>query len=376
MGNLTLTHFNTKALKNFFQQTKNPFFVTCINKLILQMYLKTYFLKLTFIMLFLKVFFACNDHAAKQQDVADTSTLVNTTAKELSKQIEKDASNPELYYQRSVIYFNESYLDRSLADIDQAINYNRQNPLYYYFKGKVLYSMNQTLKASDAYEQAIKLKPDYTEAKLKAAELYYVVKEHAKSLLYLNSIIAVEQSNAVALYFKGMNLKELKDTTSAIDAFQSAFENDRNFFDAAMQLGLLHSNKNAKLALEYYSAAIRSNPKTDEAWFARGVLYQTNKKFNEALADYRKVIAINPSNDNAYYNVGYINYETKHFDEALRNWNICIQMNNNHVKAYYMRGLVYELQHNKEDAKLNYDYALQLDPHFELAKEGLNRIGK
>ncbi len=338
------------------------------------MYFKTFFLKLTFVILTASLVVSCNRKNGSTNIVSDTISTAST--KELSKQIERDASNPELYYQRSVVYFNEKSLNRSLTDIDQAIALNQTNPLYYYFKGKVLFAMNQTLKASDAFEMAIKLKPDYTEARLKAAELYYIVKSHQKSLAHLNAVIGIEPENANAFFLKGMNLKEMKDTAKALDAFQTAYEDDKNFYDAAIQLGLLYTAKKSKLALDYFNAAIRMNPKSDEAYFARAVYYQNNKQFTEALADYRKVISINPSNDIAYYNVGYINFDTKHFEEALRNWNICIQMNKNNVKAYYMRGLVHEINKEKTEARSNYQYALQIDPAYELAKEGLKRLDK
>ncbi len=318
---------------------------------------------------------SCKHKSGNSQTNAD-SVLVNTSTKELSLQIEKDASNPELYYQRSVVYFNEKKFGKALQDIDQSIVYNRQNPLYYYFRGNVLYASNQTLKAAEAYEFAIKLKPDYAEAKLKISELYFIVKEHQKSLYYLNSVIAKDPSNANAHFFKGMNLKEMKDTMKAIQEFQSAYEYDKNFYDAAMQLGLIYSSKNNKIAEEYFASAIRMQPRNEEAYFARGVYYQNIKKYTEALMDYRKVIAFNPSRFDAYYNVGYINFDTKHFDEAIRNWDFCIQMNNNYSQAYYMRGLAEEIKGNIEKAKLNYEYVLQLDPNFELAIEALKRIKK
>ena len=39
-----------------------------------------------------------------------------------------------------------------------------------------------------------------------------------------------------------------------------------------------------------------------------------------------------------------------------------------------MRGLAEEISGNNDKAKLNYDYVLQLDPNFDLAKEGLKRM--
>ncbi len=332
------------------------------------------FNQLLFILLFILIA-SCKHKSDGNQQNSD-SLSVNISTDELNLQIEKDLSNPELYYQRSVIYFNENNFEKALQDIDQAIVYNKTNALYFYYRGNILFALNQTLKAAEAYELSIKLKPDYSEAKQKVAELYFIVKEHQKSLNYLNAIISIDQTNANAHFLKGMNLKELRDTLKAIQEFQSAYENDKNFYDAAIQLGLIFSSRNNKIAIEYLSSAIRMQPRNEEAYFARGVYYQNNKYYTEALMDYRKVIAINPSRFDAYYNVGYINFETKHFDEAIRNLDFCIQMNNNYSQAYYMRGLSEEIKGNKEKAKLNYEYVLQLDSSFYLAKEALKRTLK
>jgi tetratricopeptide (TPR) repeat protein len=332
-------------------------------------------LKQIFLIIVFVLSLSCKHQRGNSQSNTD-SVITNSSINELTIQIEKDASNSELYYQRSVTYFNELKYEKSLQDIDQAIVYSKQNPLYYYFRGNILSAMNQTLKAAEAYEYAIKLKPDYREAELKIAELYFIVKEHQKSLYYLNIVIAKEPANANAHFFKGMNFKEGKDTMKAIQEFQSAYEYDKNFYDAAMQLGLIFSAKNNKIAEEYFSSAIRMQPRNEEAYFARAVYFQNNDKYTDALMDYRKVIAVNPSRFDAYYNVGYINFETKHFDEAIRNFDFCIQMNNNYPQAYYMRGLTEEINGNKAKAKLNYDFVLQLDPTFELAIEALKRIKK
>jgi hypothetical protein len=49
-------------------------------------------------------------------------------------------------------------------------------------------------------------------------------------------------------------------------------------------------------------------------------------------------------------------------------------MNTENMEAYYMRGLVHEYKRNKTDALLNYEYALKLNPNYELAKEGIERL--
>lgn len=342
------------------------------------MYLKTSFIKLIYINLMCLVVFACGNRQGNQTAPSskDSVAVESEGVKKLSEEIEQDAGNAELYYRRAVLYYEQKYLDRALGDIDYAVRLDGTNPLYQFYKGRILYAMNRTQEAAKAYESAVALKPDYQEANMKLAELYYVVKEHQKSMNYLNVILAVEPANADAQFYKGMNQKEMKDTARAIASFQKALENDKNYYDAAMQLGLLFAAKKDAVSAEYFSTAIRLNPRSTEAYFGRAYYYQITGQYQKALYDYRKVIEFDPSNDKAYYNVGYINFEVKQYDEALRSWNICIQMNNQNIEAYYMRGLLHEVRKNYKDALLNYQYALELDPQYTLAKEGEARMSK
>ncbi len=339
-----------------------------------QMYFKSILQKLIFITVLLVA--ACgqnNTKNASKTNPAD-STAALQSVRAISNQIEADPDNAELYYQRAIIYFNEKYMDRALTDIEDAVSKDGQNPLYQFYKGKILYAMNRTLDASKAYESALALKPDYTEAQLKLAELYYVVKEHTKSINLVNTILANNPTHADAMILKADNQRDLKDTAKAIASYQKTLELDPTYYDAAIQLGLLNTARKNKSAPDYFTAAIRINPKSTEAYFGRAYYYQQTKQYQKALFDYRKVIDIDPSNDKAYYNVGMINFDAEKYDEALRSFNICVQMNNNYTEAYYMRGLVHEMRRNKQDAKLNYEYALQLNPEYAPAKEGMDRI--
>jgi tetratricopeptide (TPR) repeat protein len=341
------------------------------------MYLKTPVIKLIYITLAVSAVFACGSSSTDKPSTAQDSTITESEGvKTLSEEIEKDAGNAELYYRRSVLYYEQKLLERALGDIEYAVKIDGENPLYQFYKGKVLYAMNRTQDAAKAYKSAVALKPDYQEANMKLAELYYVVKEHQKSMNHLNVIIAADPANADAQFYKGMNQKEMKDTARAIASFQKALENDKSYYDAAMQLGLLFAAKKDPVAAEYFSTAIRLNPRSTEAYFGRAYYYQLAKQYQKALFDYRKVIEYDPSNDKAYYNVGYINFEAKQYDEALRSWNICIQMNNQNVEAYYMRGLLHEVRKNYKDALLNYQYVLELDPKYTLAEEGKERMSK
>ncbi|OYU96472.1 MAG: hypothetical protein CFE21_08770 [Bacteroidetes bacterium B1(2017)] len=314
-----------------------------------------------------------NKKASSLPDPNDS--LANTAAvKEISAQLEANSEDPELYYKRAQIYSNTKYLNRAEDDYLAAIALDSLNPLYHFSLARTLYAMNQTQRSAAQYEKAIALKPDYTEASLKLADLYFVVKEHSKSIALLNKVLLTDKGNAGVYHMLGMNYKELGDTGRAIYHFQTAIETDPTDFESNLYIANLYGARKNAIALDYYTAALKLRPKSADAWFAKAVFEQSVKNYRSALIDYRRVIDIDPGHFLSYYNVGYLNYELGMFDEAMRNWNICSRMNPSYARCFYMKGLLFEEQKNKADAKLNYKVALDLDPENALYQAGIKRV--
>jgi tetratricopeptide (TPR) repeat protein len=339
-----------------------------------QMYLKNLLKKLTFIILLTDIC-ACNQNAKKPiAPLMPDSLSVNQAIKEISKQIEAKPDIAELYYQRAQIYYNEKYLGFADADLNYALYLDSTNALYWFMLARVNYAMNQTKNAAKYYENAIKYKPDYNEAKLKLADLYFLVKEYQKSIALLHEVRKTDNQNAYVYHMLGMNYRELGDTLRAINYFQTAIENDPTDYESTLYIANLYAAQLKNIALEYYKAAIKIKPYNTDAFFSRAVFYQKIKQYKAALLDYKIVIDRDPQNFLCYYNVGYINFETDKLDEALRNFNIATRMNPDFTEAYYMKGLIYEMQKKRSDAILNYEYALKISPDYTLAKEGLKRL--
>ena len=318
---------------------------------------------------------SCGQNASKTKVPNAADSLANIEAvKELSKSIDENPEDAELLYRRAQVYVNEKYLNRAEDDYLAAISLDSINPLFHFSLGRTYYAMNQTQRAAKSYERAILLKPDYQEAILKLADLYFIVKEHPKSIALLNKGMKIDQGNATIYHMLGMNYKEMGDTARAIYHFQTAIENNPSDYESNLYIANLYAARKNQLAFDYFKAAIKLQPKNPDAWFSRAVFEQTIKMYKNALVDYRRVIYLNPENYLSYYNVGYINYENGLMDEALRNWNTCTQMNPAYANAYYMKGLLYEERKNKADARLNYKVALEIEPDNTVFKSGFERV--
>ncbi len=324
--------------------------------------------------LFLLLFAACNQGSSNKNNVPKDSIAQIEAVKTISKELESDANNAELYYNRAQIYFNQGYLTRAESDLTSAIQIDSLNPIYTFLLGRVYYAKNETKNAEKLYTTTLALKPDFNDVKLKLADLYYLVKEHKKSIGLLQELILSEPDNATLYHNLGMNFRELGDTSRAIYHFQTAVEHDAKDIESMLYIANLYAAQNNKIAIEYYNSVIKISPKNTDAFFGRAVFYQKLRIYQKALLDYRRVIDINPSFYKAYFNVGYLNFEIKNYKDAMRNWDIAIGMNDQYAAAYYMKGLVFEIQGNPKEAILNYKKALEADAQYTLAKEALQAL--
>lgn len=302
------------------------------------------------------------------------SIAIKAGVQELSNEILNNPSNAELYYERGIKYYNAKIMDRAVLDFTDACTLDSLNPLYFFMTARTNYALNKTILAAKHYEKAIALKPDFVDAQIKLADLYYITKEHQKSINLANSILANDKNNGYAYHLRAINLKDLGDTARAISNFQKAIELDNNDYDSHMILATLLLAQGDRAALEYINAALRIRPSAPDAFFARATFWQQRKEYKMALIDYKKVIKYNPDYFQCYYNVGYINFETNFLKEAIANFDICVRMANDYLPAYYMRGLCYEGLDDYENARLNYEFVLKYNPDYELAQLGIKRI--
>ncbi len=260
------------------------------------MYCKNLVLKFINVLIASFLLISCGGNSNTQlAENPKDSSEANSEIIAISKQIEENPDNAELLYKRSNAYQYLAYLNKAEADINQAIILDSINPLYRFYQGKLLYAMNQTIKASQSYQKAIDLKPDFTEAKMKLAELYFLVKKHKESINLVNSVIASDNSNAVAFQLKALNYKDMADTAAAVRYFQAAIERDPNDYDSHLFIARIFDAMHNKLAIEYFNAALRIKPNGLDALFGRAVLYQRNKLYKAALKDYRKIITADPT---------------------------------------------------------------------------------
>lgn len=327
------------------------------------------------------LFTQCKSGGEKKDDPGNAKTdsinaKINLPAlKQLNAEILKDPDNAELYNKRARLYIGIKQFDLAAGDVRRALSIDSSKVEYYLTKVDLAYANNKTRDARDVLESTIKKFPDNVEALLKAAELYYIVKQYQPALDYINKALKVDENMARAYHLKGTIYAENGDTARAISSFVTATEQDNKYFEAFYDIGILYAASKNPLAFDYYDNALRIRTNDPKVLYAKAKLFQNLKKTDEAILVYETLIQVDKTDAQVCYNLGAIYLlEKRDKAKALTLFSKAIENDPSYTAAYYSRGYTYALMNDKENAKADYNMCLQLVPNYEGAIQGLNEL--
>lgn len=295
----------------------------------------------------------------------------------LNLSISKDSLNAGLYAQRGAYYLKHKQTAKSYNDYKKAVSLDSLNEAILYDFGSVAFLVNRSRESRDAFLRCTEINPKNPDPFLRLAELHFYVKEYVKALQFLDKAQLVKEKFPRAYFLRGMIYKEGGDTARAFEAFRKAVESDQEFYDAYMQLGLLHSARREPIALQYFDNALNLDAKSTEALYGKAWFFQQMDSVRQAEKWYNAILLIDSVNLNTLFNMGYLAY---HFHKDYRTATVyfakCLQYRPNDADAWYMRGLAFEQLGEYRKSNRDYLEAIRIDPGYKEAFDGIKRIEK
>ncbi len=117
-------------------------------------------------------------------------------------------------------------------------------------------------------------------------------------------------------------------------------------------------------ALGKYSDAIKADPKSALAYYARGVLLATRQRaYVRAISDFDKVLVLEPANYSALVRRGEAYSELGDFGHAFADLNRAIELDPTNPTAYFVRGLANDRRKQTAKALEDFGAVLRPNPH-------------
>ncbi len=303
-----------------------------------------------------------NDHIKTVTIVNNEDSSFNVELDRVSSLISRFPNNPDYYHERATVRLKFNKLEGSLQDLKAALILDTNNAQLYLTLAEIYVKMNLGKSAIESVDRALSVNPKYAPALIKKGEFLYYRKEYDRAFKAINDGLKIDVTNPKAYFWKGMIYKDQGNKAKAISSFQTAIEQDPDYVDAYLQLGLLFSGTDEKLAYNYLKNVLRIQPKNDKALYAMAYSSQTRGLLDSAKADYKRILVYLPNDNSVNYNLAYINMLQDSFGVAVSYLSKVIQVDSMNADAWFYRGLCYQKLGKTSSAETDINEAKSIKP--------------
>ncbi|MBP5737751.1 MAG: tetratricopeptide repeat protein, partial [Abditibacteriota bacterium] len=184
-----------------------------------------------------------------------------------------------------------------------------------------------------SFNEALAIDPKDPEALEYAGSCEYLMGSKQAAIKHLSAAGTINAKVRLAEVYASMGR-----TDEAEKLWSEAAESNPEILSPHIALGNMKVTSDPAKAIEHYDNALKADPKSDLAYFGKGLAYSNLNKHDEAIAAYKKAVELNPKNAAAYNNLG---------AETERKGNTA------QAKTYYKAAL--DADPDNEDAKANYN---------------------
>lgn len=294
--------------------------------------------------------------------------------KQITEQINSNPQDAGLYYTRGVMLHKMQYDSLALKDYKTASSLDTGKAEYYSAIGELLFENKDITGSVEWLRKALARNPDDKKARLKIAKMFLYIRDFQNGFKEVNNVLMKDVHNPEAYFLKAMMYRDMKDTAKAISSFQTAIQENPDYHDAMVQLGLLYNAKNDTIGMRYLQNAFKLDTMDVFPIFARGVYYQEHKNFEAAKEQYKECIMRNRHYSDAYFNMGVILMDQDSVQKAWRQYNIVTKNDPMNPAGYYNRGVCSELMDSVKNAVADYKMAISLDTSYQSPKQALARL--
>ncbi len=245
------------------------------------------------------------------------------------------------YNKLGLTYIALKQVDHAIFYYKKAIHIDPNCAEAYYNLGvasEIKYKDN-TKKAEEAYEKAIKLNNDdysFVRASLNLARIYRKQKKFDDAILLLREAVKKEPAFAPLYNETGLTYFDSNLYDFAINNFKKAIdvEEQKKYPEAATNLGVVYL-KQGKLAkaIAQFEEAIKMDDKFPGSHYNYGNALVINGFYEKAKAHLKKAILLNPDFTEAYYTLGKAHEKLNEFDDATKAYKLALEKDKNYIPA-------------------------------------------
>ena len=189
-------------------------------------------------------------------------------------------------YKEAIDLFNQSL----------NIEYNQFN--VHHLMGYAFKQLNQLDIAINCFQNSISVNPSDIQSYIEIG-LIYQLRNDTLAEVYYNNVLDIDSSDVITLYNLALYYQDNQRYNKSLETYNKLLEFDAFNSNTHFNIGFIHMElKLFNIAVNNFADAIYSNSVFYQAYYARGVCFETLGNIAQAEVDYNRAIEINP--DYAY----------------------------------------------------------------------------
>jgi tetratricopeptide (TPR) repeat protein len=198
--------------------------------------------------------------------------------------------------------------------------------------------------------------------------------EYERALADFNAALSINPQFPQAYANRALVYVRVKKLREAIADYDQALSIDPNYAAAYVGRGNIHRlQKNHPVAIADFTRAIEIDP-DPVAHFNRGLSRQAVGQHAQAIDDFDNALGFRSDAPEVYKAKGLSELALQKYELAFDNFYKAAQ-GPNAYEAWALRGQAAEQMGAKKEAARAYQRSLQINPSFQPARQGLQRIG-
>lgn len=255
--------------------------------------------------------------------------------------------------------------------------------------------------AAKLFERAIRLRPDYIDARYQLAVLEPATPEgQARALVQYGNILSLQPNHVRSLINSAALTAENGDTEAAIALLRDAIKYSPKNLTAHLMLGqrflavkqwqaakrefqwflkrkpldaraqfylgrAVFGRKDFDRAIAVYRKAIDARGGNfPEAYLNMGLAYMAKRKYSKAVKANKKAISQRQDYPEAWFNLGLAYLRSRRSRSAIEPFKNAVKHRPEYAEAWYNMGIAYTRQNRDEDAIAVYREALRIRPNY------------
>ena len=231
-----------------------------------------------------------------QADVMFSSMMFPQAVETFKKCIALNPKNTEVFLKLAELHLYIKKYGESIQYANDALKIDKHIGKAYFIKGFVYKETGDTVRAMSSFQTCVEQEPDNYDAYMQLGILYGAKKNKLAPQYYANAL-RLKPKSIETLYDRGLFYQDNNELNKAIEDYTAILQIDPNYKDAHYNLGYIHLVylKVYDQAIKHFTDAIRCDQFFVQAWYNRGLCYESLGNIAAAAEDFKQALKIYPT---------------------------------------------------------------------------------